>query len=431
MLALAWLVYMYFGAMAVSFAPILLTIERDLRISDAGGGMLLGAYPLAYVVSALAVGKVCDYLGVRTSTALGIVVLAGSLALRAASPNFGLLLFAATLFGVGGPVVSTVLPKLVAERFEGTTRTFASAIYVSGPPVGAAIILSLTSSVFMPLVGNSWHRLFLSYALAGIIVLGLWLLFARDVGIPVRQARKAHRAQVSAVVEAGVRAELMVEAVVDAGVAGASAATPLWRLGPLWMIVLVGIVCFAVSQGFASWLPSILESKGFSPARAGLWASICRLLQVPGSIIICYILGQVQLRNGRKRTVCVLLAITASSIALIAPDLRSGVYAVLLVQGAAVGAIMPLLLSLIMDLSAVPASQMAVAAALYFTVGQIAGAGAPVVVGWLRDTTGGFAAGLALVAGITLAAVLPASRISDEQSAEVDVPAVMSDRQGH
>jgi CP family cyanate transporter-like MFS transporter len=182
-------------------------------------------------------------------------------------------------------------------------------------------------------------------------------------------------------------------------------------------------VCFTLSQGFASWLPTILESKGFSPSRAGLWSSLSRLMQVPGSIGIGFAVGQVRIRNARKRTVCGLLAVTAVTVLLMAPDLHGGTYPLLLLQGGAIGAIMPLLLALIMDLSAVPASQMATAAALYFTVGQVAGAGAPVVVGWLHDTTGGFTAGLALVGGITLAAIAPASRIRDEHQPE---PAVAS-----
>jgi cyanate permease len=400
MLALAWLAYFYWGCLSIAFAPILPAIERDLHISSTSGGLLLGAYPLTYVLSSLAIGRVCDRLGVKLSTAIGLLVIAVSMALRSVSYNFGLMLVAATMLGVGGPVVSTVLPKLVAERFEGPQRTLASGIYVTGPSVGAALVLLLTNSVFVPALGGSWRLLCLCQALFGVLVLGLWWWLATNVS-PVRPAPAAAEGLDAAPHPSDASAHVVTPA------------RPLWRLPSVWMPVLVGVVGFAIGQGYASWLPSILEAKGYSPSAAGLWASVCRLSQVPGSVGLCYLITRLTFQNSRKYAVMGLLVVQTITVALVAAPLGIGLYPLLVVQGAASGALLPILLSIIMDLPAVSASQMGMAAALYFTVGQIAGAGAPVGVGWLRDMTGGFTAGLLAVAGFAFVCLLPASRMVD------------------
>jgi CP family cyanate transporter-like MFS transporter len=134
---------------------------------------------------------------------------------------------------------------------------------------------------------------------------------------------------------------------------------------------------------------------------------------VPGSLGLCYLITRLAFQNSRKYAVMVLLVVQTISVGLVAAPLGIGLYPLLVVQGAASGALLPILLSIIMDLPAVPASQMGMAAALYFTVGQIAGAGAPVGVGWLRDVTGGFTAGLLAVAGFAFVCLLPASRMVD------------------
>lgn len=393
MLGLAWLVYAYFGAMAQSFAPILPVVLADLRTTSTGGGMLLGAYPLMYVLSALVIGRVCDRLGVRTSTALGILVIAISMLLRSAAHTFGPMLFAAALLGVGGPVVSTVLPKLVAERFEGPARTIASGVYVTGPAVGGAIVVGLTTGAFIPLAG-SWHALFLAYSVIGLVIAGGWLLLARDLAPPVP-------------------ARFTGDAAAPAAAGTGGPPSRVWRMPEVWMVVLVGVAAFTITQGFTSWLPTLLQARGFSGSAAGALASASRLCQVPGSIGICYAATRLPIPKARKRTVLTLLVLSASSVAALGLPAGPVLYLALVVQGAALGAMLPLLMAIIMDLPGISPAQMAMAAALYFTVGQVAGAGAPVLIGALRDATGGFSAGLLFVAGAAIAALIPAARVLD------------------
>lgn len=381
-LGLAWLIYAYFGGMAVAFAPILVIVERDLHTTNTGGGFLLGAYPLMYVLSAFGIGRACDRFGVRTSTCVGILILAVSMLIRSAADSLGVMLCAAALLGVGGPVVSTILPKLVAERFDGSIRTIAAGIYVTGPALGAATVLGLTTRVLIPWAG-SWRLLYLYFGFLGLILLAVWFLMATEsnnVPSPGERVRS-----------------------------GEDATRQVWQIGNVWMVVLVGVVGFAISQGFSSWVPSILEKDGFSINSAGSWASIARIVSIPASLAICAVAARMRARNARSWVVMVLLGISATSIALVA--LHTSVVPALVLQGAAAGALLPLLMAILMDLPEIRAAEMATAAALYFTVGQVAGAGAPILIGWIRDATGGFSTGMLVISGMAVAGFWPAARL--------------------
>src|SRR3546814_19051982 len=51
-------------------------------------------------------------------------------------------------------------------------------IYITGPAVGAVIVLSLTNAVAMPMLGHDWHRVLLLWSLAAFAGAGIWLLLS-------------------------------------------------------------------------------------------------------------------------------------------------------------------------------------------------------------------------------------------------------------
>ena len=122
MLALGWLAYCAFGFAAGSLAPLVSPIMRDLGLSSARMGLVLGVWQLVYVFTAIPLGVAVDRLGVRRAVALALVAIILSLVLRAAATSFWTLLAAVALFGVGGPVVSIGVPKIVAEWFPPSDR---------------------------------------------------------------------------------------------------------------------------------------------------------------------------------------------------------------------------------------------------------------------------------------------------------------------
>jgi len=65
----------------------------------------------------------------------------------------------AFLLIVGGPIISSGAPKVVARWFAGTGRGFAMGIYMTGPFIGGMITLTMSHSVFLPWLGGDWREL--------------------------------------------------------------------------------------------------------------------------------------------------------------------------------------------------------------------------------------------------------------------------------
>ena len=87
MLALGWLAYCAFGMAVGSLAPLVSPIMRDLGLSSARMGLVLGVWQLAYVFTGIPLGVAVDRLGVRRAVAAGGVLLLWTLCYRAPPPG--------------------------------------------------------------------------------------------------------------------------------------------------------------------------------------------------------------------------------------------------------------------------------------------------------------------------------------------------------
>ncbi|MCC6174589.1 MAG: MFS transporter [Chloroflexi bacterium] len=379
MLALSWSVYFGFGLVSTSLAALITPIRRDLGLSYSEVGVILGAWQLVYIVVAYPAGLFVDTLGTRRAVALGVALVALSALGRSVATSFVTLFLAVAIFGVGGPIVSIGLPKVIASWFTGRPRALASGIYTTGSTSGNIASLALTNSLVLPLAG-SWQ---MTCGLYGLFAGGIgasWWLLARD---PLPLARHGSAPTLS--FGAACRRVLTTRMV--------------------WLVVAVGFTGFMLGHGFRSWLPQILEFKGFTPAEAGFFAALPGVGSVIGSIVVT----RVATRTGRKPAVMGCLA--ADATALLAIDRLTGptLVGVLVLEGFCAGALLPLLLSILMDLREVGAEAMGAAAGIYFSVGEVGGFTGPSVMGLLKDLTGSFSAGMMVLAGVALVMLIPTS----------------------
>ena len=63
LLAGLWLLYTAFGLTATAIAPLVLPIERELGISHAAMGSIMGTWQLVYIFAAMPGGVMLDRLG--------------------------------------------------------------------------------------------------------------------------------------------------------------------------------------------------------------------------------------------------------------------------------------------------------------------------------------------------------------------------------
>lgn len=386
MLALAWATYFCFGLVAFSLAPLATPMMAELKLTYTQFGIAAGAWPLIYIASSYPVGIIIDRLGLKKSLSVGILVVALSAIMRSYAIDFTSLFASVAVFGVGAPIISIGLPKLIASWFFGRERGTASGIYFTGVSMGTAFSLGATNIFILPLLG-SWRNVLLFYGIIPIIIVLLWIKFAQSsTGLDI---------------ETTVFKENIWKSIFG-----------LLRYRNIWSIVLIGTTSFMVIHSLNNWLPKILETQNLAPTLAGILAASFSIFRIFGSLGIP---RMSYIWSSRKTTVAIMLSITAVSIVIL--PLGNEYLALLCIAsiGLFIGALSPLLLTILMDTREVGVKKMGAAGGLYFSFGEVGGVLGPVIVGLFRDLTGNFSTGLTILAIIVGVMLIP-SRFLKEDS---------------
>jgi cyanate permease len=391
MLALAWLLYFAFAITSASLFPLVTPVREELNLSYSQMGIILGAWQLVYIGAAIPVGTMIDRFGTRRSLLIGVLIIAASGFTRSIAPNFPVMLGAVALFGLGGPIISIGLPKLVAEWFTGKKRGLASGIYVTGTHAGNVVVLAITNSLLMPLTG-SWRVTLQVYAGAVLVIALLWFLMGRE-SEDFQAQQKARREGTQTEKSANIR--------------------DIIGIGAIWPVIIIGFSGFLSSHGFRSWLPQIFEAKGMSPSMAGFLAAVPAITGMIGSIVIVRIASE----GYRKQMTIGLLLTVGLTIGLIGILDGPLLVATVMIQGFCAAALMPLMMNTLMEMPEVGARYLGAAAGLYFSIGEIGGFTGPTLVGFLADATGSFLAGIFALSIIMWLMVIPALRLKDKERA--------------
>jgi len=370
-LFLAWLIYFSFGMIQVSISPLMTPIMRDLNLTYSQAGAILSAWQLTYIAAAFLVGLLIDRVGTYFSLALGVAIISISATLRGFAINFETMFMAVAIFGIGGPMISIGIPKLVASCFLGKERETATGIFVTGSTVGAAVSLATSNSILLPLVGT-WQNALRLYALFGVLVIIVWLLAGRGLGGISKQQQGSMQSP-----------SLPTFKVISI----------LLKHRDMWLIVIIGLSDFFTSHGLKNWLPKILESRGMTPTNAGLITSIYTILSMTGSILmprLSYHMGS------RKHLIIPILLLGGVGVFLIGIDLGPLLWVGLIISGLTCGGLLPLMMVSLMELPEFGSKYMGIAAGMFFTIGEVGGFSAPLLMGYLRDLTGSFLAGVGM-----------------------------------
>ena len=366
-LVLLWLLYFSFGVVTRSPSPLVTPIIRDLGMSFGQMGFVLGSWQMTYIVLAIMAGVIMDRWGIRKSIFFGALVIGLSAVLRSTSTGFYSLLFFVALFGVGGPMISIGCPKTIATWFKGKERGTAVGIYTTGPWIGGMVSLAATNSVVMPLTDYSWRLTFVWYGVITFIIAFLWWGLAREAD------NDAHTAPFNV----------------------PTMLADLFKVRSVRLILLSGLLSFAIMHGYFAWLPKILENSGMSPASAGMASALPFLTSIPAVLIFPRL---VQPHHGGWAIG--LLAFLAGISILWVVLLKWPVIPGLLLFGISGPCLMPLLVLRLMETPEVAAKYLGSATGVFFCVAEIGGFLGPFVVGYLVDIFGTFIPGGLFLAGL-------------------------------
>lgn len=368
-----WLVYFCFGITVASMAPLVSDIRQDIAVNNAVIGLILGAWPIIYILCAIPCGLLLDRIGARRMLVIATLIMATSSFARSFADTPVELFLAVALFGAGGPMISVGAPLVIARLYQGPARATAMGLYVTGPYLGGLVSLAVTNSLVMPLVGGDWRNVMLVNA-ALVLTSGLvWLLVSR---------RRAGE----------------LEAGSDGKKFNLSAFAEILSVPQVRLILAISVGVFFINHGMNNWLPEILRSYGYSAVAAGYWASIPSAVGILGVLVI----PRLATKSRQLMAMgCLFGAVLIASLLL--QTSQPGVLATgLILQGLARGSMMTVAIMILMDTPGVPAERLGLAGGMFFTAAEIGGVLGPLTFGALAHATGGFATSLAAVTCVSL-----------------------------
>ena len=383
-----WIAYVCFGLVSVSLAPLVGPVTRDLELSHAAMGTVLGSWQAVYILAAVPCGALLDRLGTRTAIFAGILLIALSALLRGLAIDFWSLCLAVGLFGIGGPLISAGAPKVASAWFRGRDRGLAMGLYMTGPSIGSIAGLALTNAFLMPAFDDDWRRVLQVWGVAAALGAIAWFaLAAPPAPAPPAPAPPAP--------------------VIDDGRPQRAVVLELLALPTVRILLVIAVCIFAFNHALNNWLPEVLRSHGMTPAEAGYWATI------PTAVgIVCSLLVPRLATPPRRTAILIALALAAVASTLL---LQAGAGIVLaaglVAQGIARSALMTIALLALVETRGVGERHAGTAGGLFFSAAEVGGAGGPILFGMLYDATGGFVASLAMLTGLSIAMLACLARL--------------------
>lgn len=343
------LVALNLRAAIAGLAPLLPDVRADLGLERATAGLLTTLPVLCFGLLSSLAALLGRRLGVARALLLALLgILAGS-ALRGL-PGVGWLIAGTAAIGAGITIGNVLLPSVVKQDFahrQGLVTGLTTAAMTGGAALAAAVTGPLAHST--PL---GWR--------GALLVVGLLAAVAAVVWIP--QLRGRHEAPT---VRAG--------------------AATLWRSPLVWQLATFMAMQALTYYAVLAWLPALLRERGVSVTGAGWGLALLNVLGI-GTAVLAPALA-VRRPDQRALTlgVCAGWALALAGL-LVVPSLYLLWCAVGgLAQGAGIG----LALTLIVLRARTPGSARDLSGAVQ-SVGYLVGSTGPLLMGLLRDSSGGW-----------------------------------------
>jgi MFS transporter, CP family, cyanate transporter len=355
--------------------PLIEDIQDDLGMSSTLVSVLT-VIPFACMGAFSFLGPlVIERYGTRLVLGGALALIGGGTLLRAIMPD-ALLLIAMTLpIGLGIALAGVVIPIVIKQYFPDHPGTTTGA-YTTSLSIGIMLI-GFTAVPLADALG-SWRDAFALSALPALVALPMWLLVRVD----------DHRIPV------------------DAGV---PLHTPAARLRPNRTGVFLGFlfglqsICFAA---LITWGAAVYEDAGWSQEDAALVVSSLGFLTIAASLTI----PRLSDRSGRRGWLVAMSLLMTSGIVGMAIDPGWNGFLWMTMFGFGSGALLPLCFALPLDLERSPA-QVGQLTGWMLGLGHGMAALGPLLVGPLRDATGGFTLALSLLVVLGLAETALATRV--------------------
>ena len=367
-----WLLYGSFGLIATSLAPIAEIVIEDLAMTHGEMGLIMGAWQLVYIFSAVPAGMLLDRIGTKKALAIGGSLIALSAFARTGANDFSELLGAVMLFGLGGPIISAGAPKAIVSAFEGSARGLAMGIYMTGPAIGAIVSLTLTNSFLLPVFEGDWRNVMLLWSFFAVSATAFWFFLPQSSEEESKDKLETKENQIEIVFE-------------------------LIKKPAVILVLILSACVFTFNHGLNNWLPELLKSHGFSSIFSGYLAALPIFVGIIGSLVIPRLAIPT-----RRFKILFLLCFAAFLSSLLLQFVSLDVLVPgLILQGLARASLMTVLILTLVELPEIGEKRAGTASGMFFSAAEMGGLLGPLTLGILYDPSLGFSSGLIFLSVIS------------------------------
>ncbi|MEO9328137.1 CynX/NimT family MFS transporter [Gordonia aurantiaca] len=340
----------------VSVGPLVGAISDDLGFSSAVAGLLTALPVLFFGISAPVAPRLANRFGIERTIFGALLVLIVGFLVRLLASSVALFVGSAVI-GAAIGICNVVLPALIKRDFahrSGLMTGLYSVTLSAGAVVASGVIVPIDDAL-----GGNWRMALASWALLAIVAVLVWL----------PQLSHAHR------------------------VGPAAAATSLLRNPIAWAITVFMGTQSLIFYTLVAWLPQYLVDDGMSRAGAGAVVAAAQLLGLVASFVAPVFAG----RFADQRAVTfVTLGVSALGFAgLLATDFWPGFWAACVMVGPGAGISLSLLFMVLRSSSPEQTGQVS---GMAQSVGYLAAAAGPILIGGVHDLSGSWTTAMAVLA---------------------------------
>jgi MFS transporter, CP family, cyanate transporter len=362
-----------------ALGPLLKEVRGDLGMSGAVAGLLTSVPALCFAVFGSLAPRLARRRGPAPVVLAGMVTITAGLALRPLAGGTAAFL-AASALALAGIAVSNVLMPVVVKRWFPSRIGSMTGLYSMGLALGTAVAAAVTVPMTGAL-GGSWRAGLGAWALLGVLAALPWAVVLRDPG---SRRPETPEGGDSPAASAGKDARIRI-----------GTSPTAWALG-----VFFGLQASA-AYIILGWLPQIFRDAGVSASSAGLMLAVAMGMGVPLSFVFPRLAARMR-HQGPLVAALGLCGLTGYAGLWLAPAGGAWLWALLL--GVA-NCAFPVALTMI-GLRARSSDGVVKLSAFAQSTGYLLSIPGPLLVGVLRDATGGWHVPLLLMAALVLAQTL-------------------------
>jgi MFS transporter, CP family, cyanate transporter len=356
-----------------SVPPLLDELRAEVPLSATAAGALTTLPVICMALGA----PVAPRLARRIGTEAGIFALAVTMAagmLVRLIPGIGALFAGTAIAGLGIALGNVLVPSLIKRDFPDRQVGLMTGGYTMAISASGALAAALTIPA-EEAIGRGWRPALAIWAIPALVAAAVW------VPRMLRRRSPANPAPLPS----------------------------LWRDRLAWQVTAFMGIQSLLFYSCLSWLPALLRSEGIDRGAAGALLSVMLLTAIPTCLLVPVWAGRA---HDQRAAIALTVVVYAAGLTglLVAPGAAPAAWATLL--GFAQGSLLALAF-LMFGLRAPDQEHAAQLSAMAQTVGYAVAAAGPLLLGVLRDATGGWTAPVAVLLAVLvplLAAGMAAGR---------------------